>query len=86
MSSERPTRSGQATTFTLSFAALLSEANARTMAANIKVDGKPVRVVPGMRDGTTVYRIVFGPFATRDEAERAGKRSGLSYWVYEGAP
>ena len=76
----------QATTFTLSFAALLSEANARTMAANIKVDGKPVRVVPGMRDGTTVYRIVFGPFATRDEAERAGKRSGLSYWVYEGAP
>jgi len=72
--------------FTLSFAALLSEDRAKLMAAGIKVDGKPVRVVPSMREGTQVYRIVFGPFDTREEAERTGRRTGLPYWVYEGAP
>jgi cell division septation protein DedD len=72
--------------FTLSFAALLSEDRARVMATGIKVDGKPVRVVPSMREGTQVYRIVFGPFDTREEAERTGRRTGLPYWVYEGAP
>ncbi len=72
--------------WTLSFAALLNEQRAKTMAFSIRVDGKPVRVVPGTRDGTTIYRIVYGPFDTRDDAEKAGKRSGLPYWVYEGAP
>lgn len=72
--------------WTLSFAALLDEQRAKTMALSIRVDGKPVRVVPGTRDGTTIYRIVYGPFETRDDAEKAGKRSGLPYWVYEGAP
>jgi cell division septation protein DedD len=70
----------------LSFAALLSEDRANTMAAAIKVDGHPVRVVPGVREGTPIYRIVYGPFPTRDDADRAGRRSGLPYWVYEGAP
>jgi cell division septation protein DedD len=73
-------------TFTLSFAALLSEERAKTFAASIKVDGHPVRVVPGVSDGTPIYRVVYGPFDTKDEAERAGKRTGLPYWVYEGAP
>lgn len=72
--------------WTLSFAALLNEQRAKAMALSIRVDGKPVRVVPGTRDGTTIYRIVYGPFDSRDEAEKAGKRSGLPYWVYEGAP
>jgi cell division septation protein DedD len=72
--------------WTLSFAALLNEQRAKTMASAIRVDGKPVRVVPGTRDGTTIYRIVYGPFDTRDDAEKAGKRTGLPYWVYEGAP
>ena len=73
-------------TFTLSFAALLSEERAKTFAGSIKVDGHPVRVVPGVSDGTPVYRVVYGPFDTKEEAERAGKRTGLPYWVYEGAP
>jgi cell division septation protein DedD len=70
----------------LSFAALLNEQRAKTMAFTIRVDGKPVRVVPGTSDGTPIYRIVFGPFDSREEADKAGKRTGLPYWVYEGAP
>ncbi|RFC41544.1 MAG: Cell division protein DedD (protein involved in septation), partial [Verrucomicrobia bacterium] len=72
--------------WTLSFAALLNEQRAITMATSIRVDGKPVRVVPGTRDGTTIFRIVAGPFDTHDDAEKAGKRTGLPYWVYAGAP
>jgi cell division septation protein DedD len=73
-------------TFTLSFAALLSEERAKTLAASITVDGHPVRVVPGVSDRTPVYRVVYGPFDTKEDAERAGKRTGLPFWVYEGAP
>jgi cell division septation protein DedD len=72
--------------FTLSFAAMLSEDRANTLAAAIKVDGKPVRVVPSTREGTPVFRVVFGPFDSREEAERTGRRTGLPFWVYEGAP
>lgn len=73
-------------TFTLSFAALLSADRARTLAASITVDGHPARVVPGVSGGTPIYRVVYGPFDTKDDADRAGKRTGLPYWVYEGAP
>jgi cell division septation protein DedD len=82
----RKTPSPVKRSFTLSFAAMLSEERATTMAAAIKVDGKPVRVVPSTRDGTPVFRVVYGPFDSRDEAERVGRRTGLPYWVYEGAP
>jgi cell division protein FtsN len=34
----------------------------------------------------TIYRVVIGPFSTREEAERIARTSGKSYWVYEGAP
>jgi cell division septation protein DedD len=73
-------------TFTLSFAAMLSEDRAKVLAASITVDGHPVRVVPGVSDKTPIFRVVYGPFDTKEEAERAGKRTGLPYWVYEGAP
>jgi cell division septation protein DedD len=65
---------------------MLSEDRANTLAAAIKVDGKPVRVVPSTREGTAVFRVVFGPFDSREEAERTGRRTGLPFWVYEGAP
>ncbi len=73
-------------TFTLSFAALLSEDRAKTLAASITVDGHPVRVVPGTSDRTPVFRVVYGPFDTKEDADKAGRRTGLPYWVYEGAP
>jgi cell division septation protein DedD len=70
----------------LSFAALLSEARAKTLAASITVDGHPVRVVPGISDRVPVFRVIYGPFDTKEDADRAGRRTGLPYWVYEGAP
>ena len=73
-------------TFTLSFAAFLSEDRASALAATIKLDGKPARVAPDSRDGTPIFRVVYGPFPTREEADRVGRHSGLAYWVYEGAP
>jgi hypothetical protein len=72
--------------FTVSFAVLLDGVKARELAAKIVVDGKNARVVPGSNDGIPVYRVVLGPFATRDEAERVGKVSGHTYYVYAGNP
>jgi cell division septation protein DedD len=76
-------RSSRSTGWTLSFAALLDEQRARTMATTIKVDGRPVRVISAMRDKVTIWRVLAGPFPTKDEAEAAGRKTGLPFWVYE---
>ena len=70
----------------LSFAAALSESRARSMAAAMRVEGATPRVQVSQRDGTTVYRVVAGPFGTREAADAAGRRIGLPYWVFEVAP
>lgn len=72
--------------FTVSFAVLLDGPKAREAASKIVVDGKTARVVPGSNDGIPVYRVILGPYATRDEAERVGKASGHAYYVYAGSP
>jgi hypothetical protein len=72
--------------FTLSFAALLDIERARAEAATITIDGKAARVVTTVADGTTVYRVVLGPYPTREEADRVGKASGRSYLIYAGSP
>jgi DNA-binding beta-propeller fold protein YncE len=72
--------------FIVSFAVLLNEAKAREQAAKISVDGQAARVVTGVVDGTAVYRIILGPFTTREEADRVGRASGQSYFVYAGSP
>jgi cell division septation protein DedD len=72
--------------FTVQFAAVLSEAQAREALAALAGGGREPRIVAAERDGRTVYRVVMGPFATRGEAERVGRASGQSYWVFEGAP
>jgi hypothetical protein len=72
--------------FVVSFAALLSESRARERAAEIRVRGQTARVVASQREGTTVYRVILGPYPTREDAERIGRESGQSYWVFEGAP
>ncbi len=73
-------------TWTVSFATLLAEDRARSMADSIVVNGRRARVVTGTRDGVPVWRVLLGPFNTRQEAERAGMASRMSYWVFEGAP
>ena len=70
----------------MSFAVLLNEPKARELAAKINVDGKPARVVTGVNEGTAVYRVVLGPYMTREEAERVGRASGQTYYVYAGTP
>jgi hypothetical protein len=72
--------------FTVSFAALLDESRAREQAAKITVNGRAARVITGIVSGTTVYRIVLGPFQTRDEAEQAGRASGQNFVIYAGTP
>jgi hypothetical protein len=72
--------------FTVSFAAILDEKQARALASRIRVDGQSPRVTTSERDGKLLYRVIMGPYPTRAEAERVGKASGQSYWVFEGAP
>lgn len=72
--------------FTVSFAALLASDKANELAAQIHVGGESARVVTAMRDGATIFRVVMGPYATRAEAERVGRESRQSHWIYEGAP
>jgi hypothetical protein len=72
--------------FTVSFAALLDGDKARDLAARIRVGSEQARVVTANRDGAEIYRVVLGPYTTREDAERMGRASKQSYWVYEGGP
>jgi hypothetical protein len=72
--------------WTVSFAALLAPEKARELAAQIRVGGETARVITAVRDGATIYRVVLGPYTTREDAERVGRESRNSYWVYEGGP
>lgn len=72
--------------FVVSFAAFLVEERARELAARIRVGGESARVLTTQRDGTTIFRVIMGPYASREEADRVGRASGQSYWVYEGMP
>lgn len=74
------------TGFTVSFAALLDQRRAQEMASAIQVEGRTAHLVPAVRQGVTVFRVVLGPYSSRADAERAGKTSGRQYWVYEGPP
>ena len=72
--------------FTVQFAAVLTEELAREAAAGISVDGRVPRIATTVRDDRTLFRVVLGPYPTREDADRIGKASGRSYWVFEGAP
>lgn len=72
--------------YSVSFAALLSEEKARDLAAVITINGTPAHVVATNTAGSPIYRVVMGPYATRAEADRVGRSSRRDYWVYEGAP
>ena len=72
--------------YIVSFAALLSEDRARETAERIMVGDERPRVQPTPRNGSTIYRVILGPYATREQAERVGRASGQPYWVYEAQP
>ena len=70
----------------VSFAALLNEQKARDLAATIHVRNETARVLSTPREGQTIYRVVLGPYPSKDEAERVGRDSKQNYWVYEATP
>lgn len=72
--------------FTVQFAALRNEPAATAMANEIQVDGQRATVVRTNQGGFDIWRVVLGPFPTRDQAERVARGTGRSYWVYEGRP
>jgi cell division protein FtsN len=65
---------------------LLDSAKAQEQAVKIVVDGTAAHVVTGVTAGTAVYRIVLGPYTTREQAERVGRASGQTYYIYAGSP
>ena len=81
-----PDSTARAAGFTVQFAALRAQDAANDVLRDVHVTGATPRLVATTRDGVTIYRVVIGPFATRDEAEQVARTSGKSYWVYEGAP
>ena len=74
------------TGFTVSFAALLTEDKAQQLASTIKVGASAAHVVLTNTAGSPIFRVVMGPFTTKDEAERVGRASKRDYWIYEGSP
>ena len=74
------------TGFTVSFAALLSQEKAQQLASTINVGGTMAHVVSTTTAGSPIYRVVLGPYPTRDEAVKVGRASRREYWVYEGSP
>jgi septal ring-binding cell division protein DamX len=82
----RDTSTRRSSGFTVSFAALLAGDKARELAGRIHVGNETARVVTVMREGQPVYRVVLGPYPTREEADRVGRESRQSYWIYEGGP
>ncbi|MDQ3673533.1 MAG: SPOR domain-containing protein [Gemmatimonadota bacterium] len=84
--SQAATRNPAGEAFSVSFAALLSEEKARELSTSISVDGVPAHVVATNTAGSPIYRVIMGPYRTREEAEKVGRSSRREYWVYEGAP
>jgi hypothetical protein len=82
----RDTSTRRSNGFTVSFAALLAGDKARELAGRIHVGSESARVVTVMREGQPIYRVVLGPYPTREEADRVGRESRQSYWIYEGGP
>jgi DNA-binding beta-propeller fold protein YncE len=76
----------QASTFTVQFAAVRSEESAHNVAQDLVLVGLQPRVVSSAVAGVTIYRVVVGPYATRDQAEQVGRAAGKPYWIYEEKP
>ena len=69
--------------YVVSFAAVLTPQKANEVAAEITINGSHPRVAATQSGGTAIYRVVLGPYSTREEADKVGKDSKRQYWVYE---
>ncbi len=70
----------------VSFASLVDPARADTLAAQLRAGGAAARVVAVSGARGMVYRVVLGPFATRDAAVRAGRATGREHWILPETP
>ncbi|MFZ9898857.1 MAG: SPOR domain-containing protein, partial [Gemmatimonadaceae bacterium] len=64
------------------FATLSDEVAARRLAGAIR----GARLVPATRDGAPAWRVIAGPYPSREAAERAGIASDRPFWVFEAGP
>ena len=69
--------------YVVSFAAVLTVQKASEVAAEITINGAHPRVAATQSGATTIYRVVLGPFPTREEADKVGRESKRQYWIYE---
>lgn len=54
---------------------------AASLARDLRVAGMKVTVLPPV-ENDVMYRVVLGPYATRDEAEEIGRTLGMPYWIF----
>ena len=54
---------------------------AQELARTLKNQGLAAGVI-GPRAGNETYRVVIGPYESRDEAEAAGQQLGRPYFIY----
>ncbi len=78
-----PSPPAQQSGYMISFATVLSDQKANELVASIVVNGARPRVLSALSGSTTIYRVVLGPFGTREEADRVGRDSKRQYWVFQ---
>jgi hypothetical protein len=52
------------------------------LATDLRTAGMQARVLPPA-DAEEMYRVVLGPYATREEAEAIGRKLGMPYWIFQ---
>jgi len=55
---------------------------AEGLASDLRTAGMAARVLPPA-SADEMYRVVLGPYATRDEAEEIGRKLGMPYWIFQ---
>jgi hypothetical protein len=55
---------------------------AEGLAADLRTAGMQARILPPA-DAEEMYRVVLGPYATREEAETIGRKLGMPYWIFQ---
>jgi hypothetical protein len=55
---------------------------AEGLAADLRAAGMEARVLPPA-DAEEMYRVVLGPYPTREGAEAIGRKLGMPYWIFQ---
>lgn len=69
------------TRWLVSFASSVDEARAQALASQLRAGGTAARVITAEGARVRTYRVVLGPFDTRDAAVRAGRAAGREHWI-----